>query len=197
MSLKSRILAFLSSEEKPKEEVVALADLKLEDGTTITSEDWAEGSAVFIKGEEGEENVKLPVGDYQVDGKTLVVTEEGIIESMGEAKVEEPKEDEEPKEIKEEPKEELEEEVVEKVQEENVPTIDELIMVIGNLEERISQLEGGEQLNKEEPTQEGDVQLSAEGEEVIEDPKPIVHTPKEKTAPKGNGLYFGKGSIVN
>ena len=203
-----RAVLGLSSEEPTQVvEEVQLADMKMEDGTTITSEDWSEGGAIFIKGEGEEENIKLPQGEYQIDGKTLVVKEDGIIASWGEAEAteeeatEEPSEEKKEEELMEEP---TQEEVQEEVQEE-APEVDaqvqELIIVIASLEQRIAALEGGQELS--EDTNEGEVNLSSE-EAVVEEVKveakeeeeaqPIVHTPKD-VAPKGNGLYFGKGSI--
>lgn len=199
MNLKKRILAFLSSEE-PTQEVVELAQEKLEDGTIIIADKMEEGEAIFIKSEEdGEENVKLPIGDYILEGgKSLKISEEGIIESIGEAKEEESKEEmmEEPKEeeLKEEEK---EEEYSEEVIEEEAPQVDaqvqELIVVIASLEERIARLEGGQELSREDEPKEGEVNLSSEEVEVKEEeePKPIVHTPKEKSEKKAS-FYFGK-----
>ncbi len=184
MTLKNKILAFLSSEE-PKEEVVQLAEAKLADGVIIVSDDFAEGAAVFIKSEEdGEENVKLPVGEYSLeDGKQLVVSEEGIIESIGEAKEEveadadEPKEDEELAE---------EEEVGEPQPEEE--SVEELKAVIVELEAKIAELEAKQELAVEEVIEE-DVQLSSEEPEA--EPQPIVHVPADK-AEKKPSFYFGK-----
>ena len=206
MSLKSRILQFLSSEEPTiKVEEVQLSDMKLEDGTVITSEDWAEGGAVFIKGEsEEDENIKLPAGSYQLDGKTLVVEEEGIIKSYGEAEAEEANEEpseEKEEELAEEPaqEEEIQEEPAqEEPAQEEAPQVDaqvqELIIVIASLEQRIAALEGGQELSKEDEPKEGEVNLSSEEVKVEtkeEEPKPIVHTPAEKSEKKAS-FYFGK-----
>ena len=197
-----RAVLGLSSEEPTQVvEEVQLADMKMEDGTTITSEDWSEGGAIFIKGEEDGENVKLPVGEYQIDGKNLVVEEEGIIKSWGEAEAKE-------EEATEEPKEEVkEEELMEEPAQEEAPQVDaqvqELIIVIASLEQRIAALEGGQELS--EDTNEGEVNLSSEeavveevkeevkveAKEVEAEPQPIVHTPKEKSEKKVS-FYFGR-----
>ena len=74
---------------------VELGEMKLENGTTIEADNFASGESVFIITED--EKVPLPVGDYNLeDGKILVVEEEGIISSIGEAtEAEEEKEQEE------------------------------------------------------------------------------------------------------
>ena len=202
MNLKHRILAFLSSEETSTEEtVVELSDMELEDGTTITSEDWSEGGAIFIKGEgEEAENVKLPEGIYQIDGKTLVIEQEGVIKSWGET---EAKEDEATDEPKEEVKEELAEEPQDEPKDEsNEPEVDgqiqELIIVIGALEARIAKLEGSEELAAEvaeevitEEVITEEVQLSND-ESKEDESEPIVHIPEDKKAEKKSAFYFGK-----
>lgn len=78
---------------------VELETAVLEDGVTqIEAEVFAEGNEVFIVMEE--EKVPLPVGEYTLsDGRVLVVQEEGIIFSVGEAVLEE--EEKEPMEEKE------------------------------------------------------------------------------------------------
>ena len=199
MNLKNRILAFLSSEEGTEETVVNLAEEKLEDGTIIIADIFEAGASIFIKGEE--ENVKLPVGEYKLEGgSVLIVTEEGIIESYGEAEADEPKEDEPKEEAIEQ---ELAEEPMEEPQDEsNEPEVDgqiqELIIVIASLEERIAKLEGGEELTTEEVVEElsaeevivEEVQLSNE-ESKEDEPEPIVHVPVDKTEKK-SAFYFGK-----
>jgi hypothetical protein len=68
------------------------AQLKLDNGTILEAENFAEGDAIFIVTED--ERVPLPIGDYQLeDGKSLLIAEEGIIGSIGE-KVEEEKSEE-------------------------------------------------------------------------------------------------------
>ena len=63
---------------------VELAEMKLENGTTIEADSFASGESVFIITED--EKVPLPVGDYNLeDGKVLVVEEEGVISSIGDA----------------------------------------------------------------------------------------------------------------
>ena len=75
-------------------ETVELAEITLENGTILVSEEFTKGNAVFIKGEDGE--IALPVGEYSLeDGRVLFVVEEGIIDSIRESAETEEKEAEE------------------------------------------------------------------------------------------------------
>ena len=82
---------------------VSLAQQTLEDGVTvIEAEAFEAGQAVFIVSDE--ERIALPIGDYLTsEGKTIIVSEEGMIAEVKEAAVEETEE------IKEE---ELEEDII-------------------------------------------------------------------------------------
>ncbi len=65
----------------------SFSQMKLDNGTILEAENFAEGDAIFIVTED--ERVPLPIGDYELeDGKSLLIAEEGIIGSIGE-KVEE------------------------------------------------------------------------------------------------------------
>ena len=76
--------------ELSEENEIKLAQATLENGTIIEAEEFAEGKEVFIVTED--EKVALPVGSYKLDdGQELVIEEEGIIKSIGEA-VEAPEE---------------------------------------------------------------------------------------------------------
>ena len=62
---------------------VNLAQLVLDNGTIIEAESFASGESVFIVTDD--ERVALPIGDYMIDdGRKLVVSEEGVVESVGE-----------------------------------------------------------------------------------------------------------------
>lgn len=77
------------------------SQMKLENGTILEADEFAEDNAVFIVTDD--ERVPLPIGDYELEnGSTLIVAEEGVIGSIG--KVENAE-----KEIKEEMNENLEE----------------------------------------------------------------------------------------
>lgn len=57
---------------------VNLEEMKLENGTVITTESLEKGNEVFIVTDD--EKVAMPVGEYILeDGKLLIVEEEGII----------------------------------------------------------------------------------------------------------------------
>jgi hypothetical protein len=80
---------------------VELEDRKLDNGTVIFADEFAEGQPVFIVTED--ERIPMPVGEYMMeDGSMLVVEEEGIIASINAAE-----------EVVEDEVEEVEQEVVE------------------------------------------------------------------------------------
>ena len=80
---------------------VELEDRKLDNGTVIFADEFAEGQPVFIVTED--ERIPMPVGDYMMeDGSMLVVEEEGVIASINAAE-----------EVVEDEVEEVEQEVVE------------------------------------------------------------------------------------
>ena len=83
------------SEEQLQDPQVVLAQLKLENGTVLESNDFSQGNDVFILTED--EKVALPKGEYQLeDGRTLEVTDDGVINSV------EVKAEEAPEEVEEE-----------------------------------------------------------------------------------------------
>ena len=76
--------------ELSEENEIKLAQATLENGTIIEAEEFSENNEVFIVTED--EKVALPVGSYILDdGQELIIEEEGIIKSIGEA-VEAPEE---------------------------------------------------------------------------------------------------------
>jgi hypothetical protein len=80
---------------------VELEDRKLDNGTVIFADEFAEGQPVFIVTED--ERIPMPVGEYMMeDGSMLVVEEEGVIASINAAE-----------EVVEDEVEEVEQEVVE------------------------------------------------------------------------------------
>lgn len=77
--------------DKVEETKVELATAQLENGTTVEAEAFEAGNEIFIVTED--EKVALPVGSYTLEDSTeLVVEEEGIIASIGEAETEETEE---------------------------------------------------------------------------------------------------------
>ena len=96
---------------------VELEDRKLDNGTVISADEFAEGQPVFIVTED--ERIPMPVGEYMMeDGSMLVVEEEGIIaaisaeEEVVEEEVAEEVVEEEMSEVKE-PKKVVESNIVE------------------------------------------------------------------------------------
>lgn len=118
----SKIAELLAVELAKKTKEVALATAKLENGTVLEAEVFEPGEAVFIATED--ENVALPVGEYEMeDEKILVVTEEGIISEIKEVSAEE--EEEAP--VAEEEVEMAEEEVVVEAPEEVAPEVQQIV----------------------------------------------------------------------
>ena len=158
------------------EEKVALATMKLDNGTEIEAEEFVADKEVFIVGEEGEK-IALPVGEYTLeDGKILSVVEEGLIAEIKDA------------EQAEAPAEEVaEEEVVEaEAEEAKVKSKTESTQVVYATKEEVSEVklmieEIKNLLTQKEVTKEiADVELSAE---VVE---PIAHNPEAATEQKTN-----------
>jgi len=76
---------------------IQLAELKLENGTVLEADAFESGKEVFIKTED--ENVALPVGEYELeDSRVLVVEEEGMIKEIKAQEEEEEEKEEEDKE---------------------------------------------------------------------------------------------------
>lgn len=179
---------------------VELEDRKLDNGTVIFADEFAEGQPVFIVTED--ERIPMPVGEYQMeDGSMLVVEEEGVIASINAAEevvedeVEEVVEEveEEMSEVKEPKKvvestviethfsEEQKSELVEAILSSVNPLIEELQNKVTELEAKLSQELVEENLSKEE-------NLSAEvKEEKLS--KTFKHSPEvkgEKVTPRFN-----------
>ena len=168
------------------EEKVALATMKLDNGTEIEAEEFVADKEVFIVGEEGEK-IPLPIGDYTLeDGKILSVVEEGLIAEIKDA------------EEAEAPAEEVaEEEVVEaEAEEAKVKSKTESTQVVYATKEEVSEVklmieEIKNLLTQKEVTKEiADVELSAE---VVE---PIAHNPEAATEQKTN-LTQNTNSHIN
>ena len=158
------------------EEKVALATMKLDNGTEIEAEEFVADKEVFIVGEEGEK-IALPVGEYTLeDSRILSVVEEGLIAEIKDA------------EEAEAPAEEVaEEEVVEaEAEEAKVKSKTESTQVVYATKEEVSEVklmieEIKTLIEKNKVTEEiADVELSAE---VVE---PIAHNPEAATEQKTN-----------
>ena len=168
MEMLKEIKTLLGVEETKK---VSLAQMKLENGTVLEAESFEAGKEVFIVTED--EKVALPVGEYQLeDGMKLTVVDEGLIESIEEAKDEE--------EVEEEVEEVEEVEAAEEEKEEmGYATKEELAEVKSMIEEIKAMLEPKEDLSEEvkEEVKEDEVlkeELSAPASE------PLKHNPESK-----------------
>lgn len=83
------ILAIASMLAFLKAEGVKLEEVKTADGVTLFADKFEAGEPVFILQEEAQ--IPCPVGEYALeDGRTLVVSEEGIIGELKEKAAEEP-----------------------------------------------------------------------------------------------------------
>jgi len=143
-----------------------LAEIVLENGTVLVAESFEAGKAIFIKTEE--EEIALPVGEYEYEGKVLVVKEEGLIDSIKEAEAEaEAEEEAETEEV------EAEEEVQFVSVEQFNSTIDELKALITELK---SETELSEETKEETEEEEVVTELAAVKEELV---APIKHNPEE------------------
>lgn len=181
---------------------VNLAQLILDNGTVIESESFAGGESVFIVTDD--ERVALPIGDYMIeDGRKLVVSEEGVIESIGEGlEKEDEKEEEEEVEMEEEvivevPDEAAKEvaEVIEAVVEVVSPLIEEIKEEVEELKKKFETVPEAE----EEGYKDG---IKDEKEDVKEKlskqpaRKPINHSPERKQS-KMKHLYSQKNKGVS
>lgn len=173
---------------------VELEDRKLDNGTVISADEFAEGQPVFIVTED--ERIPMPVGEYEMeDGSMLVVEEEGVIaaiksaeEEVEEVVEEEAQVEEEMSEVKE-PKKVVESNIVEThFSEEQKSELVEAILssvnpLIEELQNKVSELEA--KLSVEEVAE---VEAKVE-EEVVEEPKQELskafkHTPEVKSEKK-------------
>lgn len=159
------------------EEKIEMAEITLENGTVLVAESFEAGKSVFIKTED--EQIALPIGEYELEeGKILVVTEEGLIDSIKEA-AEEAVEEEELSEESEEVKEtELEEEDKKEMEyvtkEEFTSAVDEIKAMI----EKMGNKDKEEM--KEEVKAEEKEELSAIA------PEPVKHNPEAEVDNKVN-----------
>jgi hypothetical protein len=157
---------------------VKLAQATLENGTVIEAEEMAAGKEVFIVTED--EKVALPVGEYKLeDGQALIVEEEGIIASIGEAQEEEAPAEEEV-EAAEEEKEEME-----------YATKAELSEIREMVEEIKSMLEPKEEMSAEELAEEAVEDIVEEVKEELSEVEKITHNP-EASAKKELNLFAQK-----
>ena len=167
---------------------VKLEQMKLDNGAILEAEAFEAGAEIFVVADE--ERVAVPVGEYEADGKIIVIEEEGIISEIKEAGAEEEAPEEEV--VEEEAKsEEVEEEelstetaspkkIVKSITEEM------FFSEIEKLRNEINELKLAKVEVKE--VEEVSVELSAEPE--VES---IYHNPENVSAKKELNLYSQKG----
>lgn len=166
------------------EESVALAVMKLENGTEIESESFEVGKDVFIKNEDGD-SIPLPVGDYTLeDGTLLSVKEEGKIAEMK-------KKEEESS----EPKEDLEEEKEEKEDKEKMnkyATKEELSALKKDIEDIKNMIKDKDKLSEQEEGKSDENQeVAVEAEKVeAEKVEPIAHNPEALSSQKNESSFY-------
>jgi len=172
------------------EEKVELAEISLKNGTLLVSEEFAKGNAVFIKSEDGE--MALPIGEYELeDGRTLFVTEEGVIDNITKA-AEEAEEELSEESATETVETELEEE--EEKEEMKYVTREEFAVAMDELKSMIEKMADKTKEEKmsevtEETIEENKEELSAETVE------PIKHNPEADQNNKVN-FKIGGGRIA-
>ena len=159
-------------------EEVKLAQATLENGTVIEADSMAAGQEVFIVTED--EKVALPVGEYTLeDGQALIVEEEGVIASIGEA-------EEAPAEEEAAAEEQLEEEEME------YATKAELSEIRQMVEEIKSMLEPKEEMSAEELAEEAVEEIKEEVKEELsaieETVEKITHNPEAESDKKVNAF---------
>lgn len=166
---------------------VKLEQMKLDNGAILEAEVFEAGAEVFVVADE--ERVAVPVGEYEAEGKTIVVSEEGIIGEIKEAEAE--AEEEAPAETEAEQVEEEElstetaspKKIVKSISEEMFfSEIEKLRTEINELKLSKTEVELSEEVKEDK------VELSAEEVEGI------THTPENKSDKKETILYSQKGS---
>ena len=171
---------------------VKLEQMKLDNGAILEAEVFEAGAEVFVVADE--ERVAVPVGEYEVEGKTIIVSEEGIIGEIKEAGSEEEAPAEpEAEEVEEE---ELSTEtaspkkIVKSISEEMFfSEIEKLRTEINELKLSKTEVVAEEvQVELSEEVKEDKVELSAEEVEGI------THTPENLSNKKELNLYSQKGN---
>jgi len=169
---------------------VKLEEMKLENGTVITTESLEKGNEVFIVTDD--EKVAMPVGEYILeDGKLLIVEEEGIIADVRDVSDDVPAK-EETEDLEETIETEVPEEVaseveaiVEAVVEVIAPVIEEVKSEIEELKKQYSSLMDEKEEEKVEDKKKEDLSAAR---------KPITRN----SAPKSNKtkVEFGSGKFA-
>ena len=169
---------------------VKLEQMKLDNGAILEAEVFEAGAEIFVVADE--ERVAVPVGEYEVEGKTIIVSEEGIIGEIKEAGSEE----EAPAETEAEEVEEEELSTETASPKKIVKSISEEMFFseIEKLRTEINELK----LSKTEVVAEEVVELSEVKEDKVElsaeEVEGITHTPENLSDKKELNLYSQKGN---
>ena len=172
---------------------VKLEDMKLENGTVITTEALKKGNEVFIVSDD--EKVAMPVGEYILeDGKLLVVEEEGIIGDVRDVSDDVPAKEEATEE-----KEDMKEKEDYKEEDKKMADVADwkgMEKRIQNLEDAIADLKGDKVEKKEEKEETEDLaeEVKPEIKEELAAAKPIKHNPEGVFETK-NRVEFAKGKF--
>ena len=159
------------------EEKIEMAEMKLENGTVLVAEKFEAGESIFIKTED--EQVALPVGEYKLEeGKILVVSEEGLIDSIKEAAKEEVAEEE----LSEESNEEIETDLEEHEEKEELEyvTKEEFTKAVDEIKAMIEKMGYKDKEEMKEEVIEEKEELSAVA------PEPVKHNPEAEVDNKIN-----------
>ena len=159
-------------------EKIDMAEIKLENGTVLVAEAFESGNAVFIKTED--EKVALPIGEYELEDKTiLVVTEEGLIDSIKDAT-----------EVVEEEEVEVEAETEDKDKEEmKYVTKEEFKSAVDEIKAMIDEKMGNKKEKEEMSEEVKKEELSAVS------PSPVKHNP-ETVASSSNKIQYSKDRAI-
>jgi len=157
------------------ENKIEMAEMKLENGTVLVAESFEAGKSIFIKTDD--EQVALPIGEYKLeDGKILVITEEGLIDSIKDATEEEVVEEE----LSDDSKEVEETELEEEKEEMKYVTKEEFTSAVEEIKAMIEDKMGNKEEMKEEVIEDTKEELSAVA------PSPVKHNPESKVDNKVN-----------
>jgi len=169
---------------------VKLEQMKLDNGAILEAEVFEAGAEIFVVADD--ERVAVPVGEYEAEGKTIIVSEEGIIGEVKEASAEE----EAPAETEAEEVEEEELSTETASPKKIVKSISKEMFFseIEKLRTEINELK----LSKTEVVAEEVVELSEVKEDKVElsaeEVEGITHTPENLSDKKELNLYSQKGN---
>ena len=175
------VLGIELSEETPVQEVqeVALAQMKLENGTVLEAEAFEADNEVFIVTED--EKVALPVGEYTLeDGRILKVEQEGVI---AEIRMEDSEEEEAEESVEES----------EDLKEEEIYATKEELSEIRSMVEEIREMMKDKMSEVKEVSEEQE--LAEQLKEELSKPasEPITHSPEGEQ--KAKVLYAQKRAL--